>query len=228
VNVKDFLDTIRLTSLFSSFEHEELIDIFKKDKYRIIEYKKNSIIHFQNEKCRTLDIILIGCVDIQKIEQNGNVLTVCTIKTGDVMGANLIFAHNNDYPMTVLSKTDTLILHIKKELILDLCQRNKSFLIEFLHLVSDKTLVLTHKLKSVTMKTIRQRLIEFLAYEYYLQKSPIIKLEMSKKELAERFGTQRPSLSRELSKMKRDGLIEYDSRSITINNPDVLLQTSEQ
>jgi CRP-like cAMP-binding protein len=224
LNVKNYLDTIRLTNLFGSFDREELVDIFKTDKYRIMEYKKNGIIHFQNEKCRTLDLILKGNVDIQKIDQNGNVFTICTIKAGDIMGANLIFAHNNDYPMTILSKTDTLVLHIKKELILDLCNINRSFLVEFLHLVSDKTLVLTNKLKSVTMKTIRQLLLEFLTYEYYLQKSPIIKLDISKKELAERFGIQRPSLSRELRKMKRDGLIEYDSRSITINNPDILLK----
>ncbi|NCB72673.1 MAG: helix-turn-helix domain-containing protein, partial [Clostridia bacterium] len=38
----------------------------------------------------------------------------------------------------------------------------------------------------------------------------------SKKELAENFGIQRTSLSRELNKMRKDNLIEFDSASITI------------
>jgi DNA-binding transcriptional regulator LsrR (DeoR family) len=39
---------------------------------------------------------------------------------------------------------------------------------------------------------------------------------MTKKALADKIGVQRTSLSRELSKMKKDGLIECDSESITI------------
>ena len=39
---------------------------------------------------------------------------------------------------------------------------------------------------------------------------------MTKKVLADKIGVQRTSLSRELSKMKNDGLIDFDSESITI------------
>jgi CRP-like cAMP-binding protein len=223
VDVIDYIGVIYITSPFSCFERQELLDILKKDNYKIVDYKKNSIIHFQNELCYSLDLVLKGKVDIKKIEENGNVLTICSFKAGDVLGANLIFAYDNSYPMTVISKTDCLIMHIRKELILDLCQKNKEFLLEFLHLVSNKAIVLSQKLRSVTMKTIRQLIIEYLSYEYYLQKSPVIKLDISKKELAERFGIQRPSLSRELNKMKKDGLIDYDSKSITIKDTDILL-----
>ncbi len=66
------------------------------------------------------------------------------------------------------------------------------------------------------MKTIRQCIIDFLMYESFSQNSRTIKLGYTKKELAEKFGIQRPSLSRELNKMRKDGLIEYDAHSITI------------
>jgi Mn-dependent DtxR family transcriptional regulator len=71
------------------------------------------------------------------------------------------------------------------------------------------------------MKTIRQCIIDFLTYEYYIQNSLRIVLGISKKELAERIGVQRPSLLRELNKMRTDGLIEYDAHSITIK--DIIL-----
>jgi len=45
---------------------------------------------------------------------------------------------------------------------------------------------------------------------------------MTKKELAERLGIQRTSLSRELNKMKKDGLIDYDAHSITICDFDII------
>jgi CRP-like cAMP-binding protein len=118
--------------------------------------------------------------------------------------------------MTVLAKTDAVILHIKKDLILKLCQLDTNFLSNLLISISDKTLILTDKIKALSMKTIRQCIIDFLIYESYSQSSRTVKLHLTKKELAEKFGIQRPSLSRELNKMRRDGLIEYDAHFITI------------
>jgi CRP-like cAMP-binding protein len=120
--------------------------------------------------------------------------------------------------MTVFAKADATILHIKKDLILKLCQINAIFLNNLLKSISDKTLILTDKIKSLSMKTIRECIIDFLIYESFSQNSRTIKLDYTKKELAEKFGIQRSSLSRELNKMRKDGLIEYDAHSITIIN----------
>lgn len=222
MNIKNFLEIIKQISLFKDFSSEELIQLFKNKTYRIEEYKKNSIIHLQNEKCSTLDIILKGIVVVQKIDVNGNILTISTFTTGDVIGGNLIFSRNFAYPMTILSKSQCTVLHVDKDLILELCQKNKTFLIKFLESISDKTLILTDKIKSISLKTIRQCIVEFLTYEYYHQKSNVIKLEMTKKELSERIGIQRPSLSRELNKMRQDGLVEYDRNFITIKDINLI------
>ena len=220
--MKDYINLIKSIDLFRYFSFEELENLFIMGLYKITEYRKNTIVYFQNEKCTTLDIILKGTIVVQKIDSNGNVLIISDFTIGDALGGNLLFSHKNSYPMTVASKSDSIILHIQKQLILGLCQSNINFLKEFLQLISDKTLILTDKIKSLTMKTIRQCIIEFLLYEFYSQKSTIIKLDMPKKELAERIGVQRSSLSRELNKMRKDGLIEYDVNSITINNFDLL------
>lgn len=61
--------------------------------------------------------------------------------------------------------------------------------------------------------------MDYLKYEYHIQKSNIIKLNISKKDLAESLGIQRSSLSRELNKMRKDGLLEYDARTVTLKEP---------
>ena len=45
---------------------------------------------------------------------------------------------------------------------------------------------------------------------------------LTKKELADRIGVQRTSLSRELQKMKNEGLLEYDKSSISVLNQKIL------
>jgi len=215
-----YVPLLKNFDLFKDLSFEELNYLFTKDLYEISNYKKNSVIYFQNEKCTRFDIILKGTITVQEIDSKGNVLTISNFTVGDVLGGNLLFSYRNFYPMTVLSKTDAIILHIKKDLILKLCQINMAFLNNFLGSISDKTLILTDKIKSLSMKTIRQCITDFLIYESFSQNSMIIKLDYTKKELAEKFGIQRASLSRELNKMRKDGLIEYDARSITIIDID--------
>lgn len=57
---------------------------------------------------------------------------------------------------------------------------------------------------------------DFLIKESKKQNSNIIKLTITKQSLADSFGVQRPSLSRELSNMKADKLIDYDRKTIKI------------
>ena len=218
----DFISFLETVNLFKCFSTNELDKLFQNNFYRISTYFKDSVVHLQNEKCESLDIILSGTVLVQKIDSDGDLLTICNFSAGEAMGENLLFSHRNFYPMTITAKCDTEILQIKRELIMKLCQENMKFLNGFLQSASDKTLILMGKIKTLALKTIRQCIIEFLLYEYHVQKSTTIKLNMTKKELAEKIGVQRPSLSRELNKMRKDGLIIYDPKQITITDVDLL------
>jgi CRP-like cAMP-binding protein len=55
-----------------------------------------------------------------------------------------------------------------------------------------------------------------------MQKSLIIKLKDSKESIAAYLGMPRPSLSRELIKLRDDNLIAFDRNTITILNIDDL------
>lgn len=190
-------------------------------KFEIKEYRNEQIIHFQNEVCHTLDIILKGKVAVQNIDENGNVLTINVYSDSDIIGANLIYASRNYYSMTVVATTRVTILHLQRELILELCQSNVSFMVGLMKIISDRTIILTDKINAISLKTIRQCIIDFLKYEYHIQKSNVIKLNLSKKDWAERLGIQRSSLSRELNKMRKDGLLEYDARTVTLKDIDI-------
>ncbi len=218
----DFIKLLLNTDLFKCFTEGELTNIFNNDNYFIKSYTKDSVIYLQSEPCNSMDIILDGNIIIQKIDAEGNVLTISNFTLGDVIGENLLFSSNNKYPMTITAKSNTEILHIKKELVLKLCQTNDCFLNTFLKSLSDKSMMLTHKITTLTMKTLRQSIIDFCLYEYHIQKSNKIKLNMTKKELAEKIGVQRSSLSRELNNMRVDGLIDFDAKYIYINDIQIL------
>lgn len=183
---------------------------------RIIDYEKSNIIHFDGEVCSKLEIILLGKVAIDRIDESGNLMTITELFEGDVLGGNLVFSKNPYYPMTITAKETTAILEINKERLFSLLSKNSGFLKCYLEYVSDNTVILGDRIKNHVNRTIRENILSYLDYEGKKQNSDVVKLTMSKRALAERFGVQRTSLSRELAKMRDDGLIEFDSESITI------------
>ena len=90
------------------------------------------------------------------------------------------------------------------------------FLRTYLELISDHAFILGDKIKHYVNKTIRESIMNYLQYESKKQKSSHIQLNISKKALAEKIGVQRTSLSRELAKMRKDGLVLFDRDSITL------------
>lgn len=214
--MKKYLELMRRSDLIKSIDAQEIEAYIAEGSFKTAEYGKNNIVHFVGEVCARLEIILSGKVVIERIDESGNLMTIAEFLSGDVLGGNLLFSKNPYYPMTVTAKEAALILEINKERLFLLFSDNHEFLRSYLEYVSDHTVILGDRLKHYVNRTIRESVISYLEYERKRQNSNIIRLGMTKKALAERIGVQRTSLSRELAKMREDGLIKFDLVSIRI------------
>ncbi|MDD3137830.1 MAG: helix-turn-helix domain-containing protein, partial [Lachnospiraceae bacterium] len=67
-----------------------------------------------------------------------------------------------------------------------------------------------------TQRTLRENIMDYFKQQAIIQKSSVIIIPISKKQLADYFGVQRPSLFRELKKLKEEGIIEISNHTITI------------
>ncbi len=214
--MKKYLELIRQIDLIKSIKPQEIDSYLTEGSCKITQYGKNNIVHFVGEVCSKLEIILSGKVVIERIDESGNLMTIAEFFGGDVLGGNLMFSKNPYYPMTVTAKDATLILEVNKDRLFSLFSDNHEFLKSYLEYVSDHTVILGDRIKHYVNRTIRESIISYLDYERKNQNSNIIKLSITKKALAERIGVQRTSLSRELAKMREDGLIKYDSMTIEL------------
>jgi CRP-like cAMP-binding protein len=203
-------------TLLKGLQPKDIQAYVNEGRFRLVSYKKNTVIHFEGEPCTSLEIILSGKVAVERIDQSGGLLTIAEFYSDDILGGNLLFSRNPCYPMTITSQQPSVIVEIKKDLLFEIFCNNPLFLQTYLEYVSDHAFILGDKIKHYVNKTIRESLMSFLKYESKKQNSSQIQLNMTKKVLAEKIGVQRTSLSRELAKMKKDGLILFDTDSITI------------
>ncbi|MGL4451326.1 MAG: Crp/Fnr family transcriptional regulator [Sarcina sp.] len=213
-----YFENLKESKLFSSFSDEELQKLKDSNKYFIKSYKKEDVLFIEEEDCEHLSVILNGKVELQKLDSDGNILIVSSLEIGNIFGEALLFGDRHQYPMSIVAKDDCTVIHIRKDYIFTLCTQNEIFLKELLRLFSNKALILNSKLKQVSMKSLREMISHFLVTKYNQTQNPVITTHMTKKEWSEKLGVQRPSLSRELIKMKLEGLIEYNRREIIIKD----------
>lgn len=218
----DYLEQMKQTVLLGFLSADEIRQYLGEGCFKIAVYRKSNIVHFVGEFCSKLEVILIGSVVVERIDEPGNLMTVAEFLSDDILGGNLLFSKNPHYPMTITAKQPTVILEINKERLFQLFSDNHEFLKSYLEFVSDHVTILGDRIKHYVNRTIRESIISYLKYEFKKQNSNHIMLNITKKALAEKIGVQRTSLSRELDKMKKDGMILFDSESITVLNPEIL------
>jgi len=210
------IDNIENMKLIKELPAENLQEMIDRGIFILIDYEMDNIIHLENEKCEYLEIILKGKARVEHLNKNGETMSIIDFKTGDILGGNLIFGKVPKYPMLITAKEKTEMVLISKDNLFDLLMDYPKFLLAFLEYMSDHSSILAYTIKRKVNSTIRESVINYLTYEREKTGSDIIKLEFTKKDFAEQIGVQRTSLSRELNKMKKEGLIDYYKNTIVI------------
>lgn len=211
------IEVLKNTCFFKGIPEVEIDNILKSELYIVRDYKKNDVIANQGEKCNSLSVILEGKAVIQTIYENGKVLTLANFNVSDVFAEALLFSKDREYPATVMAVEDCKVLSFPKNSVLGIMQKNTKFAENLLELLSQKIVILNRKINLIELDSIRRKICKIILDNYKRNDSYVYKIK-SKKELAEELGIPRPSLSRELIKMKEMGIIDFNLKEIKITD----------
>lgn len=210
------IDSLSNTILFKNIDIDQIRDLVVDLNYRLSLYKKDEIIAFEGDDCLSLGIILSGKIEIQKSFPSGKIVTINTFSRGNVFGEALVFSGNHKYPATVVSSIDSSIMYIGKSQIIQLMKKEERILENFASVLSNRILMLNDRITNLSFDTIRKKIANTLLSEYKKQNNSFIALPFSRKKMAEMLNIPRPSLSRELKKMKDEGIIDYRKNKVKI------------
>ena len=179
-------------------------------------YNKGDIVFNENDECKYIGLVINGEITIHTSSILYNDFLIAKIKDGDLFGVNLLFSDKPFYLGTVeATKATTLKLILKQDYI-NYVRDNIEF---FLATTSNKYIQLQQRIKILSQKSIREKILFYLVNRSNLLHSNIIPIP-KKEELAKYLNVERPSLSRELSNLKRDGFIDYDRKTIKLLKGD--------
>lgn len=194
--------------------HNTNIDI---DKIEVNEYPSNYTIELEGDPSLYIGIVLEGRVFVKAYSLSGKDFIISTLDPGMIFGDVLLFGtKSNTYPGNLITSGKTVIAIIQNNQVRDLILTSPNFATNYLSILSDKVYSINHKSKLLSQDSVRDKILFYLHQEMKHQQNNKIKLNMTKEELAKNLYMQRPSLSRELIKMRDEGIIEYDRWTITL------------
>ena len=209
---------LRQIPIFKNLKEKDLQILKENIKIEEKIYEKGSYIFKQGDVKGDLYFLKEGSILVAKFDSNGKRSIIQAFNNKAIFGE--VYAYLNepfDFSALVQKKSKILIIKEFRNLINEFMP--KSFLINYINLISKKCLVLSQKNQITNQFTLRQKIANFLLIE---EKNNKIELKQTREELADFLSTTRPSLSRELSNMADENIIKISGKDIYILDINLL------
>jgi CRP/FNR family cyclic AMP-dependent transcriptional regulator len=206
----------KVLSGFSLFRELNDFELTKITDIAIVrEWKKQSHVFLQGDPLENVYFINNGKIKIYKSDINGKEQIVAIMKKGD-MFPHVGFFRKGDYPAyaEVLEQSTLIAVPISKfESVLI---ENPELCIKVFRVLGEKIVDLQNRLEEQILNNTYEQIIKLLirlAQKHGKEQEDgtiLLKSEFTNRDLANMIGTTRETISRTLTKMKKDELIEVD------------------
>ena len=214
LTMEKFLSIISTTPLFKGLPQKQL------EKINNIAVKKNfekgELIFSENDQGDGFYIVAGGRVKIYKISLEGKEQILHIFDQGEPFGEVPVFS-GTLFPANAQAIAKCSLIFFPRNSFIQLLSENISIVLNMLSLLSMRLRQFTVQIENLSLKDVPGRLAGYLLLLAEEQQSEnLIRLNISKGQLAGLLGTIPETLSRIFSKMNDIGLIEVEGRNIKI------------
>lgn len=184
-------------------------------------FAKNQYIFTAGDKVNTVGVIIKGRVQIETVDITGNRILTAEFGPGDLFAEALACAQVERAPVNALASETTEVLLVDCKRIINTCPGSCRFharLVEnLLQIVAAKNLLLNQKIAAVSQRTLRDKLLTYLAGQAQKQGGPNFSISFNRQELADYLCADRSAVSRELGRLKAEGLLDFNGNDFSLS-----------
>ncbi len=186
-------------------------------------HHKGEIILMEDETVQYIGVILKGTIHMVKEDIWGGKTILAYMQQNEIFGETFVVQRDNHSDVSFVAATECEVLYLSFDHILHTCMNQCMFhhiLIENLfRLMGEKNGQLMEKIQVTSQSTLRNKILKYLSIQSQKQKSRYITLSLNRTEMANYLSTNRSSMTRELSAMREEGLLDYDRNTFVLKNP---------
>jgi CRP/FNR family transcriptional regulator len=216
----DLVTILEQTALLSSLSRAEFQLLAARTVRK--HFSSGELLFSEDEPCHGLIIIAKGKVRIFKTSVNGREQVLAINQAGESVAELPVF-DGGRYPASAMAIEDVEIAFISRNDFHAFCMEHPEVALKMLAVVGARLRRLVGIIEELSFTTIRQRLIALLLRlaESEGKQTPQgieFHLPVSHQELASQLGTVRELVSRNLTRMQAEGLLDVDARQIVVKD----------
>ena len=211
---------LKKTMIFQGMDDNELtasLDFFRAYEQN---FKKGSTILHAGDLTDKMGLVMEGSVTVESDDAWGNRSILSNVEAGGFFAETYAVLPKEPLLVNVIANEDCHILFLRIGSLKQLQNNMEQWMIKFvsnlLMLSMHKNLMLSSRSFHTAPKTIRGRVMAYLNSVSMQKHAREFNIPFDRQQLADYLNLERTALSKELSKMKADGLIDYYKNSFKI------------
>ncbi len=226
MDFKKYQKVLQSNIIFENMTESEIERGLKFFSARVGRYEKGNILNTVSDPMDCFGIVLSGVVHVCMTDYEGQKTIMATVSRGDGFGESLSFL-GCDSAVYIRAAEDCEVLWLNCDNIKNATSQsgeNNLFVQRFIKDLANRTLKMNDRIQILSKHTLREKLITFFKLQTHMNinigksKEPtkVFTVPLDRNGMAVYLGVDRSSLSRELSKMKSEGLIDFNKNKFKI------------
>lgn len=218
--MENYISVLKNTKLFSGAGENEISTMLSCLGAKLNRYKKGEYVFRAGEYVHNITVLVKGSLHIQKDDYWGNRTIINIITPGEMFGEAYVSPDSGALLNDVIAIEDSAVMFFDVQQILTMCPSACKFhtlaLKNLFFAISEKNRRLVTKLGHISNRTTREKLLSYLSDEAKRNKSASFSIPFNRQQLADFLSVDRSAMSNELSKMRNEGLIQFDKNQFTL------------
>ena len=207
------LEKVKDSILMSGIKTEELSSMLGCLRGIIKKYDKGETVISEGQKINKFGLLIEGRLQVVQYDYLGNKSVISIIEPKQVFGEAYAYVDKiSSLDVEVIEKSQVLFLDSDKlsTPCEHCCTFHKQLVKNLLYIISNKNVNLTQKIECMSKRTTKEKLLTFLSLESIKNNSREFAISLDRQALADYLGVERSAMSAELSKLRKDGIIECE------------------
>ncbi|MDO5786462.1 MAG: Crp/Fnr family transcriptional regulator [Phascolarctobacterium sp.] len=217
---KVFIPNFMDIPLFQGLEREEISEVLQRFHALIKHFPKSDYIYLAGDCVENLCVVLEGTVQMIKEDIWGEKSIIANLGAGSVFAENFLgkLGDRSVVSYFVASDSEILMLPLGRALY-DVSAPSKAsqrLMCNIVSVLADNNTRLIEKTEILCKKTLRSKILAYLEQEARNNACRQITIPFNRTDLANYLDADRSALTRELARMREEGLIDYNKNTFTI------------
>lgn len=216
----DIAAVLKTTALFGALAEPELAVLAARMSRK--RFAAGELLFSEGEPCNGLYIVLSGRVRIFKTSVSGREQVLSIEGAGGTVAELPVF-DGGPYPASVIALDETEIAFLSRRDFQGFCMEHPEVALKVLAVVGARLRQLVAIIEELSFTTIRQRLASTLLKLAQNEGTKTargveFRLPASHQEMASQLGTVRELISRNLTRLQAEGLLEVNARDVVVKD----------